>query len=1017
MQAGRLDELARRWVDRSLLALAVAIAFLLGCYELGDTDVWWHLRAGQWALENGRVPTTDPFTFGSEGKPWVDVHWSYQLVLALAYRAGGAGALVLLGAAAGCAAFAAALWARRRAWPVVVVVLCWLPALVLLGFRLDPRPEIFSLFYIGCFLAILSRLDERPRLAWLLPVVQVFWVNAQGLFVFGPVLVGTFVATRAAGQWWRGRTGATPASWTWWKHVGGASLAVLLACLCNPYFLEGASFPLLLLPKVAQEGNPYKGYVDELMSAREYVVRWTAAVASRNWFFLALYFLLLALPVSFLYPALWRAWRAGRPTRRGKAQPPPGPAVGAWLGALASVISLLTINTLTLPGHQPTWVVTAGRAMPVVLAVGGIAAALALRRRSAEAAALAAVGAAAVAAWMAWLETLLLAGAAPPQEAGLAVAALGIAAAVLALRRGADLFALALAVAFGYLGLQALQNESRFALVAGTVLAWNFGAWALELSGTWHDSRASRAAGWCLRVGLAAGLGTWLVALATDQYYRHTGLSRHLGLREEPLAFAHDAVEFAGQPGMPQRALVYGLGQTGVYVFHNAPRCKPYMDGRLEMPDRQTFETYVRIERQLGDGDRDWEKGVHALGNPLLLLEHQNNFGIDEASVLTRPGWRCVYFDALASVFVPRGPDVASTYVSVDFAERHFRRPLARSIPDVAGAAGRELKALFNLAAAIPRSEEVQSPELGWRYRVPVLLCALDRAALALEEGSTNAETWALLGSCYRSLVPGPPDRPPTLAGPWGLERGIWWAQAAWCYHRATEVRPDFAPAWRLLCQSCGPRGMRDTEVAAAQRWLALAPRVPPEERRATEDLQSAVEYGRQKVGADRLAQVSPGQLPVALDALLRAGLTDAAAELVSAAEAQGRTEWDWAMSDRAAGLYMHLGRPEDARRLWQRAKAPAAPGLREARLASTFWAQRDFDTALRHFLAARVAAPQLVEASWGLAMLYAQLGRANDSLHACREGLRAPLSEQQRADLEGLQRLLAPYEQTGRGP
>src|SRR6516162_10582715 len=90
---------SRRLLDGLLLLLLVAVAFLLGCYEMGDTDVWWHLRGGQWILEHGRVPDLDPFTFGSADKPWVDIHWSYEVILVLAYRAGGASALVFLGEA------------------------------------------------------------------------------------------------------------------------------------------------------------------------------------------------------------------------------------------------------------------------------------------------------------------------------------------------------------------------------------------------------------------------------------------------------------------------------------------------------------------------------------------------------------------------------------------------------------------------------------------------------------------------------------------------------------------------------------------------------------------------------------------------------------------------------------------------------------------------------------------------------------------------------------------------------
>ena len=49
-------------------------------------DAWWHLRSGQWILENRRLPTLDPFTFASADREWIDLHWGFQIPLALAYR-------------------------------------------------------------------------------------------------------------------------------------------------------------------------------------------------------------------------------------------------------------------------------------------------------------------------------------------------------------------------------------------------------------------------------------------------------------------------------------------------------------------------------------------------------------------------------------------------------------------------------------------------------------------------------------------------------------------------------------------------------------------------------------------------------------------------------------------------------------------------------------------------------------------------------------------------------------------
>src|SRR5947209_7821000 len=80
-----------------LLVVSLAVlAFLLGCFEMFDQDIWWHLRTGRWILEQGRIPRLDLFTFSSAGRAWIDLHWGFQVAMALAYALGGVPAVILL---------------------------------------------------------------------------------------------------------------------------------------------------------------------------------------------------------------------------------------------------------------------------------------------------------------------------------------------------------------------------------------------------------------------------------------------------------------------------------------------------------------------------------------------------------------------------------------------------------------------------------------------------------------------------------------------------------------------------------------------------------------------------------------------------------------------------------------------------------------------------------------------------------------------------------------------------------
>ena len=80
-----------------------------------DGDTNWHVAAGRWILEHGRVPGVDPFSYTYAGKPWVAHEWLSEVLMALAWLAAGWGGVVLLiGLAAGLAV--ALIAAELRLW-------------------------------------------------------------------------------------------------------------------------------------------------------------------------------------------------------------------------------------------------------------------------------------------------------------------------------------------------------------------------------------------------------------------------------------------------------------------------------------------------------------------------------------------------------------------------------------------------------------------------------------------------------------------------------------------------------------------------------------------------------------------------------------------------------------------------------------------------------------------------------------------------------------------------------------
>ncbi|MFO0907971.1 MAG: hypothetical protein U0794_06350 [Isosphaeraceae bacterium] len=287
-----------RALDALLLLAFLALTFLLGVFLLKDTDYWWHLRTGDLIRETRIVPRVDLFTFGAEGRPWIDLHWLFQVVVSWLHERGGVPALTLAKCFVTTFAVFLLVTARRPEWPLWTMLLAWLPALMVLGGRMYVRPETLTLLYLSIDLAVLFRIERRPWLAFVVPLVQVAWVNTQGLFVFGPIL-WVFALLDAAlrpGAFAPGRLG-------WWRRVGLAAFLTGLACLVNPYGLHGALYPLELASTM---GNPvFSLKIAELTPIPEFIRR-------DGLISLPLRLQLLTLLIgglSFLVPLTWVVWK------------------------------------------------------------------------------------------------------------------------------------------------------------------------------------------------------------------------------------------------------------------------------------------------------------------------------------------------------------------------------------------------------------------------------------------------------------------------------------------------------------------------------------------------------------------------------------------------------------------------------------------------------------------------------------------------------------------------------------
>src|SRR5260370_9758648 len=93
-------------------ALLVAGVFVARHNFEVDTDLWWHIKAGEGILATHHWPTSDPYSFTVSGQPWLAYEWLGGVFFALVERVGG-----LLGRQALLIILGASIMVCRSAFP------------------------------------------------------------------------------------------------------------------------------------------------------------------------------------------------------------------------------------------------------------------------------------------------------------------------------------------------------------------------------------------------------------------------------------------------------------------------------------------------------------------------------------------------------------------------------------------------------------------------------------------------------------------------------------------------------------------------------------------------------------------------------------------------------------------------------------------------------------------------------------------------------------------------------------
>lgn len=349
--------------------LALVPVVLLRASMLAESDTFWQIRTGLLTLDQGTIPSTDPFSWTVPGKSWTLNSWGFNVLAGGAYRVGGLPGVALVCAALSAAAFWLVLLLARRlgASAAVAASSLFLTAPLLIHW-ISARPQLVDYIAVLVLVLLLHRLAAGDSAVVILPAIgllSIVWVNLHAAVLLGIGVIGATTVLVLFKKSTRPRTG-------WF--VGALAIAGAGA-LVNPYGIhlldqtmqvQSSSAGVVTewqridLTDPAQMGMLLLGLIALIVAARRHDVVSTAAIGvtvigSAAAIRMLPVLLLLALPVLAAFashPVILRYLRSRRIVLI--------PGAVAAVGVLA-VTALLKLGDVGRPdpGRYPTAVVQA----------------------------------------------------------------------------------------------------------------------------------------------------------------------------------------------------------------------------------------------------------------------------------------------------------------------------------------------------------------------------------------------------------------------------------------------------------------------------------------------------------------------------------------------------------------------------------------------------------------------------------------------------------------------------------
>jgi hypothetical protein len=219
--------------------------------NLTTADIGRHLRNGEFILKGQlEVLKTNFYSYTEPNFPFLNHHWGSGVIFYLVWKVFGFVGLSLFYLLLSLVVFYLFFVISEQESSFFWASLVSLLLIPLMAARREIRPEIFTYLFTALFFFLLFNWKkEQIKQHWLylLPVLQIIWVNTHIFFFFGPILIGLFWLEQIVSFLFNKTLNNKEKRKEKIKILGVVLLITTLVTFINPFGLRIILYPLNML--------------------------------------------------------------------------------------------------------------------------------------------------------------------------------------------------------------------------------------------------------------------------------------------------------------------------------------------------------------------------------------------------------------------------------------------------------------------------------------------------------------------------------------------------------------------------------------------------------------------------------------------------------------------------------------------------------------------------------------------------------------------------------------------------